>query len=222
MSAPSHAALLANHERVAAMLADPDLHGDLLIVGIALSRLVDFDSTESKFHHLARLAFPCPPAAHGPVWESKTLARVQKVLGGDARRYEPPPASGRCLAPVADRNQPCGEPTQRAGVTLIDPATGERCYPQSCDKAAHVRWLHEVQEANWADLTGLTPPEPAPNTGGVLARHLPEVPWLLVWSAARPGWMPGAAIEAEYGPHVLPGPTPGRFTSGGTLLRLAR
>jgi hypothetical protein len=174
--------LRRHHERVAGMLADPHLYGDLLLIGILLARGLDIDDPAGR----------CTQKIAEQVYGSTRDAwRVDAVLLTDVRRYEPPwPAFGPrsvCQRPMVRREGPCGHDTSN-GAYLTDPATGEQTWMPACRR--HRDWLRLVVAANEAELAEHPPPRPAANAGGVLARHLPEMNWEKAWRRLRPDWTP--------------------------------
>jgi hypothetical protein len=86
------------HRRTGQMLADPELGGDLLLVGLALAGLLDLDAPRVgervRLGDVAKLAWPRSPG---------TRYIVRRVLASDARTYRAPePSFGedRCTAPM--------------------------------------------------------------------------------------------------------------------------
>lgn len=192
LSAIGRTADLVTHvDRVGRILADPTLTGDLQTVAIVLARMIDLRPARAArtFAQAATAAFPCPPDQHGPAWVAQANKRFRSVLAADAPRYEPPPASGRCAAPVADRNHPsplCDVATDTGGITVTDPATGEVEHLQACPR--HAGWLRSLAQAHrdqWRQRGNAAVPDPKPNSGGTLARHLPELPWPSIWAELR-------------------------------------
>lgn len=171
-----------HQERIAAMLADPQLYGDLLFIGVLLARNLDLDDPVGR----------CTQRIAQQLYGSARDAwRVDAVLLTDVRRYEPPrPAFGPravCQRPMIRREGLCGSDTTN-GAYLTDPATGEQTWMPACRR--HRDWLHQLVAANEAELAEHPPPRPAANAGGVLARHLPEMDWEKGWRRLRRDWTP--------------------------------
>jgi hypothetical protein len=89
------------HRRTVQMLADPELGGDLLLVGLALAGLLDLDAPRAgervRLGDVAKLAWPRTPG---------TRYILRRVLAGDARTYRAPePSFGEdcCTAPMLRR-----------------------------------------------------------------------------------------------------------------------
>lgn len=189
MSDPTYTALRAHHRTVEAMLADPQCTGDLLLVGMAVSRHV----------HL-RLARPEDEAAD-LTWgdlcrpfirESRNGAwwLIKSVLQKDIRRYDAFEDNGghyfeaRCGSPMIRRHGPCGQSASIRAM-VADPETGRRSWLAACRR--HREWFdHE-----WAKSRQVEPArEPAANAGGVLERHIPQIDWHYVWKQVDPNWTP--------------------------------
>lgn len=167
--------------RLERMLDDPDLIGDLLLVGLCFARLLDFGGLKPgekmNTRHVARAAF-------GP---GKLAQRqVQGVLADDARRYKPPALTWQtklCGAPMSRRDGVCGRSSSWTRM-LTDWSTGEQSWLLACSR--HVQWYDDVAREN-RDTQPKRLVRPAANHGGVLARHIPEFGWPKIWHWATNG-----------------------------------
>lgn len=191
---PSYAALKRHNKRIQAMFDDPACVGDLLLAGVALAWMVDINRPErlniKAFRLAARPVFPPNRYGRGP------LDTLLTVLRADIRRYsiEHDPDSRLkgywdipCGAPMIKRSGPCGQhATDREEVADHD--TGRRRYIGACSRPEHKKWLREVIKRNQAD--GNEAPVPAANAGGVLARHLPEIDWYVLYRYLDSKWGP--------------------------------
>lgn len=191
---PSGADLRRHHKRVRAMLDDPACVDDLLLVGLGLTCLIDFDRPPrlmaKHFRAVAGQVFPANTYGRG------AYAQLLQVLKADIRRYDADedPDSGAarywsiaCSAPMIRRAGTCGQHAT-VRVDVADHDTGRRKFIGACSRPEHRTWLKKVAHRN--DLAGTPPPTPAANTGGVLARHFPEVAWQKLWSWLDPKWTP--------------------------------
>lgn len=209
MTEPSFTALHAFHRTVAAMMADPEITGDLLLVGVWLARA----------HHLHQ-----PPPGEGR-WSFKAIARdlygrgnpytitfmgvttrvashhisrVTKALTDDVPRYDPmrdnerlwhPFGGYNCAAPMIRRQGQCGQHATKDH-HLTDTSTGRVHVLAACHR--HHAWLDEQLLHNREEVraAGEHLPKPALNTGGALAHHLPHMNWRRIWTGLRPNWTP--------------------------------
>lgn len=183
--------------RILRLLNDPELHGDLLLVGMAIAALRDFGSGKSKFHLFAADLWPGRP---------DPVRRLRWVLAGDVRTYKPPEAARDCQAPMQRRSGLCAQPgrevhTWRDNGTVLalmtDWVTGEYRPISACSR--HVPWAERTLRANEAAKSE-DPPLPLANSGGVLARHFPELNWYRLWANCDPFW--------QQHPEVKPWPKP--------------
>lgn len=160
------------------MLDDVELTGDLLLVGLCFARLLDFGGIpvgeKLNTRHVAHAAF-------GPGQLSQH--RVKGTLAGDARRYESPHLTWqdkRCGAPMIRRVGTCGQPSKWTRL-VTDWTTGEKWWLLACQR--HVQWYDDTARANREARPDIVP-RPFANSGGVLARHIPEFGWPKVWTWA--------------------------------------
>ena len=97
--ARTHTRMVKHEKRVAAMIEDPELTGDLLLIGIALARMIDLDGwgkggpAKTTFEEIATGLFHPRRNVHYV---------VQAAIRDDIRRYEPAWDTwrGRCEAPI--------------------------------------------------------------------------------------------------------------------------
>jgi hypothetical protein len=173
---------------VAAMIEDPDLTGDLLLVGIYMARVYLLREPDLESLPMDRIARAVMP--RGSMWyRSRQVLRLFKE---DIRRYEPERnlmAADLCRAPMIRRAGECGQ-RANGGDWVTDPATGERTYLGACSRPEHHEWVRGVVANNREELERHPAPAAAANTGGVLTRHLPELNWEKFWRKVDPRWTP--------------------------------
>jgi hypothetical protein len=167
------------YARTARMLDDPDLGGDLLLVGLTYARFLDFGLPPGKklsTNIVANCAFPGNRERH---------RKVKRLHEKDARTYQPPQPDwdGQCEAPMIRRAGPCGQHATGHGY-LTDWETGEQEGIWSCNR--HHAWRMDLIRRNKAAEPERRPIPPA-NHGGVLARHIPEFAWPKIWAWATDG-----------------------------------
>lgn len=204
--------MTADHQaRIAGMLADPDLVGELLLVGIAFARSIDLDEPSCADGTLP--TGDIAEAIYGRAWHPPTIAhfgwahiprvtdsgrkRLHDVLHSDIRRYRPTDVWSRvtCGRPMIQRDGLCDRAASHTE-QLTDPATGERNWVGACSNRACRAWLTAVRDANRQRLAEYPPPIPPANAGGVLARHLDEIDWLALWGNLDSAWSPPPEVEA--------------------------
>lgn len=176
-------ALREYRRRAAAMLDDPECTGELLSLGIALLDFVVLRMRDEKnFGYYAQRA-----------WGDKSRWRIQSVIKADIRRYDAlkdadarDPAR-RCGAPMQRRSGPCGQSATRRSL-LTDADTGRKQWIAACRR--HVDWFDTRIRSNRQHCEVETITIPAANTGGVLARHLPEIGWDEIYRKYEPSWTP--------------------------------
>lgn len=188
MTVETYTALREYRRRIAAMFADPDCTGDLLLLGIAL---------------LDKVVLRCETSDASAYYGAKAGLKkwqVTAALRGDIRRYDAlkdadsrDPAR-RCGAPMMRRQGPCGQSASRRAL-LTDPDTGRQQWVAACSR--HVEWFDGRVRANRAHCEVETVAIPAANAGGVLARHIPEIDWHVTWSKLDPRWTPPPEGEDE-------------------------
>jgi hypothetical protein len=177
-------ALRDYRRRIAAMLADPECTSDLLALGVALLdfAILRIDRDERSWAHYAELA-----------WGDKSKWRIRDVLRSDIRRYDAikdatarDPAR-RCGAPMVRRQSACGNSAGRRAL-LTDPDTGRKQWIAACSR--HADWFDARVRSNRQACEVETIVIPAANSGGVLARHIPEIDWESTWRKLDPSWTP--------------------------------
>lgn len=185
-------------DRIAEMLTDPELGGELLLVGTTMAGIIDHAAASNlsiKTIHL--LAYgargrqvridsdvrePVPSRNGQLEWDR---SRAGEVLRRDARRYEPPEVRDLyCPAPTPRKEQ-CGRTMTTFGL-VNDWATGEKYHLGACN--THFAWLLEEQERVESLRPEVGEVLPYANTGGLLARHFPEVDWPQLWRQLDPRW----------------------------------
>ncbi|CDZ88949.1 hypothetical protein RHRU231_450116 [Rhodococcus ruber] len=185
-------------DRIAQMIADPDLTGDTLLFAICLHDLLWRRKTDPAY----RLRTNTNGAALREITktatgrEDKRLWWVRDIIRDDVPRYDiDPPHTVRCGAPMIRRASVCGKATSATWMDR-DPVTGEKRWVGFCnrhrshDRESERRERHERWQANGK-------PEPAPNRGGVLPRYF-KTDWSEWWGWAAPGLTPSSG-EREAG-----------------------
>lgn len=176
------------YARAARMLDDPDLGGDLLLVGLGFARFLDFGmpakplaasvGVKLSTGHVADAVFP---GVRG------RQRMVKRLLADDARAYRPPrhgsTGRGVCGAPMIRRDGLCGRFSTWSRL-ITDWETGEQSWLLACRR--HVQWYDDAVRANRESEPEVIP-VPAANHGGTLARHIPEFGWPKIWAWATDG-----------------------------------
>ncbi len=165
--------------RIARLINDPEVSGDLLLVGMILAAARDFDGVQApNVRDIAALAWPDRPSDHA-YW------RTTEAFRRDIRTYEPPRGDDKCGAPPGPRGGIC-----RRNATIrgwrTDWSTGEMTELAACSK--HKAWFDAAWKAN-RDVKPDVAPLPTANHGGVLAKHFPELNWRKFWSQLDPHWV---------------------------------
>lgn len=205
-------AKLRKYERtIAGLMADPEVTGDLLLVGLWLARATILGQPEPRgggwhYEDMARDLFPLhtTPAmvglgeARAPAVEPNAW-KVVAALKADIRRYDlwadQPDSSARwrCGGPMQRRVTPCGKSSTIA-VVLTDPATGRRRVCATC--RSHRPWFDEQLATNRAALEGVEVPRPPANAGGRLAPHIRELDWPGVYRAIDKDWQQPPEVDS--------------------------
>jgi len=168
----------ARGARIVRLIQDPDLGGDLLLVGLGLAAIYDFGmSYENGIDGIGDLLWSSPPDPH---W------KIRETFRRDFRRYQPEtPRIRLCTASMIRREDLCGRPATTWGHTT-DWDTGELAYIGACTR--HYGWFDAHKRANWQGKPDVVP-LPYANHGGVLARHFPRVDWPDFWRRLDPSWV---------------------------------
>lgn len=175
------------------MLEDPELGGELLLIGLVLAARLEFGlAPATNMSEIGKFAF-----GQASRWN---MQRVRSALKDDIRRYQKPQASwdDRCDAPMIRRDGPCGKMASSAYQGwLTDWSTGESTLHRACSR--HQPWWQQEQRRNRAAKPDIVP-MPNANHGGVLRKHLPEFGWSKLWQKLDPKWV-------EH-PEAVPWPKP--------------
>lgn len=220
---PIYANLLTYQARIARMLADPECVGDLFSLGVSLldwvvlglgqpepeaevvpDGVVKLPAKSRRSKKPTGRPEPQPWSYYAArVWDrpGRVHWRIKEVLRNDTRRYDAiADAESRgtarlCGAPMIRRAGPCNTSATVRGM-LTDPYTGRKQWISACTR--HRDWFNEQVRANRAaegDVQAIA--VPAANTGGVLARHIPEIDWKHVWKQLDPNWVEPPESEDE-------------------------
>lgn len=187
----SYSTLRAYERCVAGMLADPQVTGDLLLVGMWLARLVHLRGFDVPDQWMSVCAADLLPAEFDG-W------KVWDVLKRDIRRYDlwadqpgkrgvPKPCAGPAV-----RKATCGKPAYRWAL-FTDVHTGRRRMVGACRK--HVDWFEAERRANLDAVKSTEVPRPPANAGGGLVPHLPGIDWPALWRGLDPEWTAPPEVE---------------------------
>lgn len=207
MTGPATYTALREHQQtVTDLLADPDITGDLLLVGLWLARATLLRQPEPtsesgdgwQLSDIAADLYPLrssrsmyglgpdtPPTTGPDVW------KVAATLKDDIRRYDwrndQPAWNGRvvpCAGPMV-RRAVCGKSATVWGL-LTDPGSGRRRILGAC--RAHHGWWQQQTADNRTACNAVTVPRPPANAGGRLARHI-RLDWEAMWRGLDPEWV---------------------------------
>jgi hypothetical protein len=164
--------------RIVRLIEDPNVGGDLLLVGLGIAAKYDFGlDYGGTIGGLARLLWG---NNHMPIWG------IRQVLRADARTYKPPePRQATCTAPMIRRTSECGRSASTWGY-LTDWATGEMYPAGGCSR--HTEWFQAMSRENWA-ARPQSPPLPCANHGGALVPHFSRIDWRSFWRRIDPRWI---------------------------------
>ncbi|MFF0822367.1 hypothetical protein ACFYUR_18555 [Micromonospora haikouensis] len=209
MTDPSYTDLRRYNQTIAALHADPDVTGDLLLVGMWLARatiLRDPPEGENGWS-VEAAARDLYPVATRPAMNSfgqwtaqetrPDVWRVHDVLTKDIRRYDlwadqPGGKRGHTVCGAKTPRKPrCGK-TVTVATTLTDPATGRRRMVGACRR--HTDWWQEQTRANREACASVEIPRPPANAGGALARHI-SLDWPALWQGLDPKWVPPPEVD---------------------------
>lgn len=167
--------------RIVRLIEDPEVSGDLLLLGVGLAAKLDFglDVGDFTFSTLG-----------GRLWSSFTgdlsVWKTREAFRRDMRTYRPPGFGGRtCTAPMVRRSGECGKGASSSGY-LTDWATGEMRPVVACSR--HRSWFWDLTAANRAERPD-SPPLPCANYGGALVPHFPRIDWRKFWRRLDPSWV---------------------------------
>lgn len=199
MDGPTDTALRRYQECIAAMLADPDLYGDLLLIGVVLAGRSHLGhpptSSGLVFGPGTGSTITGPDGVTTVVYDSRR-ERWQRAMRRDIRRYsyEADPAYQRnvlCGAPMIRRAGSCGKSATRWSLAT-DLDTGRRLQVGACSR--HAAWYDDETTRRSGEATARKAshqgvPVPPANTGGVLRRHLPGFDWPDLWRRLDERWV---------------------------------
>ncbi|MEU0078596.1 hypothetical protein ABZY58_11920 [Micromonospora tulbaghiae] len=204
---PSYSALREHNRVTAALIADPEVTGDLLLVGMWLARatiLRDPPPGEGRwsFTSIAGALFghgrPLTITGMGATTRvpNYLVARVKQAVRADRPHYDPDRDNAAdpwmhlpCRAPMIRREGECGQHGTMYDY-LTDLTTGRQVRIAACRR--HKPWYdHQVVTNREAVRdAGDRLPRPAANAGGALARHIGGVNWPRIWQMVDPHWTP--------------------------------
>lgn len=211
-------ALRAHERTTAALMADPQIVGDLLLVGLWLSRAIHLRTpapTDDGSWHLVDMArdvfpFVTRPAmfANGEYTHIQETGpdtwRVFGALKADIRRYDVwldhPGGRGSftpCGGPMIRRDV-CGKRSV-IGQFLTDPTTGRKAMIGACSR--HQDWYRGQCRDNRAALEGVEVPRPPANAGGCLARHI-DIDWEALWLGLDREWTAPPELDSWVRPKL--------------------
>lgn len=213
---PTHTQLVAHNACTTAMLDDPDLTGDLLLIGLHWARAVHLGTPELDHlgHSTAQAVYG--QATHGPCLATTSghhhpriapsgVQRVWDVIRSDIRRYAPDTSRAAwCQRPI--RRSPeqakllgkvCGRATtgEAYRALFVGVVDGARNSIGCCSQPRCVAWWQALRAKNQAEINTHGRPEPVANTGGILARHLPDLDWERIYRALCPKRVPPRVAE---------------------------
>ncbi|MFV8317062.1 hypothetical protein [Mycobacterium sp. 23] len=189
--------IMRSHQLTVDICNDPDLDGDaklfaLLVVTLLYQRRAagrkDLKS-RSMFQQIAKMCNKRDPN----FW-------IRRVIQKDIPSYEPPHRSEQgCLAPMIQREGPCGKPAIAHGWDR-DPLTGAATPYAFCSRHRNHAddWRIKQNIKQWIDNGR---PSPPPNSGGVLRRYF-AADWDALYKWAAPYLTP---LDGEK-PPTLPKP----------------
>jgi hypothetical protein len=198
---------LRTYERTCtALLADPDVTGDLLLIGLWLARAIilrDPAPGEGRWSFAAMAATlfgTGRPQVDVILGEPRKVPnhlifKVKEALRKDVPRYD---------VALDNLNETrCGAPMPRApfcrrSVVISgyepDASTGRRVTLAVCGRKDHQVWYAQTRAEAKAAVTAVGDhmPQPAANAGGALARHIALRNWDRVYRMVSPDWKPPA------------------------------
>ncbi len=198
-------AIMRSHQQILDVCNDPDLDGDAKLFAILVVTLIHQRRVagrkdlkrRSMFQQIAQLSNKRDPN----FW-------IRRVIEKDIPRYEPPPAVDKgCLAPMIQREGPCGKTAIISGWDR-DPYTGVATRYAFCSRHRNHAddWRIKQNIKQWIDNGQ---PSPPPNSGGVLRRYF-AADWDALYKWAAPYLAP---LEGEK-PPTLPKPNLRLITGG--------
>ena len=159
------------------MLNDPDMTGDLLLLGLAVVQFQWWQVAATKKERLASPGW----VRQIEGWAGKREGWVKGVVADDVPRYEAPEIGlWKCVAPMLRRDTPCGSAT---GVSLrwAIRADGRMVPALACTR--HREWQTTTVQAGLDAWTAAGEPKPEHNSGGALVRHFGSQWTQMYWRA---------------------------------------
>ncbi len=168
----------ARGARVLRLIQDPELGGDLLLLGLGMCAVYDFGLTYQQFSiDLGNMLWAGRRDPHWKVHHVFKLdSRTYRVLWPDIRH---------CTAPMRRRDGACGKSASNMAM-LTDWATGEKTCIGGCSR--HADWFNRAHRANLQSKPDIVP-LPHANHGGILAKHFPRIDWPRFWKNLDPTWV---------------------------------
>lgn len=190
----------------AALIADPDITGDLLLIGLWLARATVLDDPKPGEGRWSTKAIARDLYGRGRAYSvtgmgmdshvpSHHMVTVREALRKDLPRYDPfidNPGEDHCGAPMP-RAPFCRRSVMSSGFST-DPDTGRMIPFAVCGRKDHQQWWRGQDRERRALLgeLGDRVPKPPANTGGALQRHIRGIGWAKFYKLLDSRWEPPA------------------------------
>ncbi|WP_142927428.1 hypothetical protein [Mycobacterium marinum] len=197
MSSTDLRLIMSSHTKILEVCNDPDLDSDSKLFAVLMLTLIyqrkvagrRSIKNRSTLHAVAQMC-----GHKNPHWW------IRRVIQNDIPRYEPPPvAETGCLAPMIQREGPCGKRAIKSGWDR-DPLTGVAIRYAFCSR--HLNHADDCRiQQNIRQWIENDQPSPPPNKGGVLRKYF-DSDWNSLYKWAAPYEIPLDGAE----PPTLPKP----------------
>lgn len=193
-------AIMASHTQMLEVCNDPDLDSDAKLFAVLVLTLLYQRKAAGRRNLKSRATFQAVAQMCG---HKNPHAWIRRVIQKDIPRYEPPPvADTGCLAPMIQREGPCGKPTIKSGWDR-DPFTGAAIRYAFCSRHRNHAddWRIQQNIRQWIENDR---PSPPPNMGGVLRKYFNSdwdalykwaAPYLTPLDGAKPPTLPKPALS---------------------------
>lgn len=198
-------AIMRSHQQILDVCNDPDLNGDQKLFAVLALAVIHERRAAGRKSVKHRSIFRSIAALSNkpdPNWW------IRRVIEKDIPRYDcPPPPDDGCLAPMIQREGPCGKRAIVRGQDR-DPLTGEATPYAFCSRHRNHRddWQIQQNLKQWVENGR---PSPPPNAGGILRRYL-DADWDHLYRWATPYITPLEGAK----PPTLPKPNLRLITGG--------